>query len=198
MDGQSVYTRNYRRNVKEADKLTDEELADILKRHVGRIGTRRERDMIISEYLTMIVNMAARYANRGVHSDELIQEANLMLVLAVDELGESAPDHIVNNNNIKTAVDMFIRDRIRQCMIDMIDRENNDISEFGAAIAKAGLVYEAAKQLAEDNGRVASISELSEYTRISMDEIEDIIKFAGNTIETGDGKDLKGINDEIS
>lgn len=53
-----------------------------------------------------------------------------------------------------------------------------------------GLVYEAAKKLASEYGRVASISELSEYTKIPVNEIEDIIKFAGNTIETGDGKDI--------
>ena len=50
--------------------------------------------------------------------------------------------------------------------------------------------YEAAKKLASEYGRVASISELSEYTKIPVNEIEDIIKFAGNTIETGDGKDI--------
>ncbi len=189
MDGQSGYTSSYRKNVKSMETIGDERFAEVLKKHVDRRSSEYERELIIHEYLSMIVNMSAKYANRGVLSDELIQEGNLALVLAVDELREAAPEDIVNNKNIRAACDTFIRNRIRQCMIEMIDRENNSISEFGAAVAKAGLVYEAAKQLASENGRAASISELSEYTRISINEIEDIIKFAGNTIETGDGKD---------
>lgn len=190
MNGQSDYTSSYRKNVKSMEKTEDEKFNEILKRHISGVSGEYERERIINEYLSMVVNMSVKYANRGVLSDELIQEGNLALVLAVDELGGTACEDIINHSNIRTACDTFIRNRIRQCMIDIIDGENNNINEFGAAVAKVGLVYEAAKKLAPEYGRVASISELSEYTKIPVNEIEDIIKFAGNTIETGDGKDI--------
>ena len=190
MNGQSDYTSTYRKNVKSRAKTEDVRFNEILKRHINGVSGEYERECIINEYLSMVVNMSVKYANRGVLSDELIQEGNLALVLAVDELCGTDCETVVNHSNIRDACNTFIRNRIRQYMIDIIDEENNKINEFGAAVAKAGLVYEAAKKLASEYGRVASISELSEYTKISVNEIEDIIKFAGNTIETGDGKDI--------
>lgn len=88
MNGQSDYTSSYRKNVKSMEKTEDEKFNEILKRHINGMSGEYERERIINEYLSMVVNMSVKYANRGVLSDELIQEGNLALVLAVDDLGE--------------------------------------------------------------------------------------------------------------
>ena len=68
-------------------------------------------------------------------------------------------------------------------MIGCIDAELEVESGLAAAMGKASLVYEASKQLAESMGKVATLRELSEFTHIPEDEIEDIVKFSGYAIK---------------
>jgi len=43
------------------------------------------------------------------------------------------------------------------------------------------------KTLATEYGRIATLSELSEFTHISEEEIMDIVRMSGNKIEIGKG-----------
>ena len=44
-----------------------------------------------------------------------------------------------------------------------------------AVLAKTNLLHEATKYMAEEMGRIPTIEELSEYTKISREEIKDIM-----------------------
>ena len=50
------------------------------------------------------------------------------------------------------------------------------------------MINEAVKYLAEDLGRVATLQELAEYTKLSEKEIEDIRKLSLDAIEVGKGE----------
>ena len=179
----------YKKNVSEIVSADKEKLRAAAKKLIYGKADISDKEYIIHSYLQMVINMAVRYANKGVSSDELVQEGNLALVVAVDEIAGAGEDFVKGNKDISDACEKYFRDKIREYIIRLIDNESKNDSEFSAAVAKAGLIYEATKHLAEQLGRVASLKELSEYTHIPENEIQDIIRFSGYTISLGDGKE---------
>jgi len=57
-------------------------------------------------------------------------------------------------------------------------------------LAKTNLLREAAKYLAEENGHVASIWELAEYTKLPLSEIHDIMGLSEDTKNISKEKSL--------
>ena len=78
-----------------------------------------------------------------------------------------------------------MRDHILQCMVEAVDEEVGESDREATVLAKTGLISEAAKYLAEDMGRVATIKELAEYTKLEEKEIEDILQLSLDAIEVG-------------
>ena len=184
-DMPSARTSEYRKKVRELGNGREVDIEEI---HVRL--TENGDDVVIEEaihaYLPVVVNMASRYANRGVHVDELIQEGNLALIMAIRELAGNPDGSADSDNTDRIRIVDFekhIRNRIRESMIGCIDAELEVESGLAAAMGKASLVYEASKQLAESMGKVATLRELSEFTHIPEDEIEDIVKFSGYAIK---------------
>lgn len=179
----SVRLKQYRKYVRELEVIGELELESICCDILEGIADEVVKHKLIEKHLVTVINMAAKYANRGVSSDELIEEGNLALVVGVKELHGMLPEH-----DKMCAADIcedYIRKKIRTAIIQYIDGFNEEESELYATIAKTGLVSEAVKKLAEEYGRVATIEELSEYTHIPVSEIQDIISISGDTIEVG-------------
>ena len=73
-------------------------------------------------------------------------------------------------------------------MVDAADEAIGENDWESSVLAKSGLINEAVKYLAEDLGRVATLQELAEYTKLSEKEIEDIRKLSLDAIEVGKGE----------
>ena len=69
----------------------------------------------------------------------------------------------------------------------MIDDMSNDKDWEDAVLAKTNLLHEAAKYMTEELGRVPTVQELSDYTKISKEEISNIM---------GLSEDAKRVADE--
>ncbi len=169
----SSHTTAYRKKVRELDDSSKHNL-DEIHSLLSLYESEEIIELAIHAYLPTVINIASKYTNRGVHVDELIQEGNLALVMAVKELA---------GNTAINDYEKYIRNRIRESMISIIDAEIENDAALAAAMGKAGLVYEASKQLAESMGKVATLRELSEFTHIPEEEIEDIVKFSGYMIK---------------
>lgn len=182
----SARTKHYRKTVKDMGN-GGYSVDEIYEKISGDCDKEEMRNIIINTYLPVVLNYASRYAGRAVASDELIQEGNLALILAVDKVLSKNERQAFDN--VKK-FDSYIRNEIRTAIIKIIDNEIEDESELQTAVGKAQLVKEAAAHLSKELGRVASLKELSEFTHIAEDEIEDIIRFSGNVVSLGDGNDM--------
>ncbi len=180
---------SYRKTVRSMTGIDDNILEEICIKLIHGQADEKDKQLIIEKHLSVAMNMATKYANRGISSEELTQEGNLYLVLAVNEINNDAVLSGVGNEVAVKECEKYIRERVKSSIISYIDNENASESELSAALGKASLLHEATKQLATELGRVASIEELSAYTHIPEDEIRDIVSFAGETINIGDGKD---------
>lgn len=146
-----------------------------------RNGDSEAKNRLFEGYLPVVVELANKYKGKGMLVEDLIQEGNLGLFEALEKVGEIS--------NIADA-DTFIVESIRQAMVEVVDEEIGENDWEETVLAKTGLISEAAKYLAEDMGRVATVKELAEFTKLTEEEIKDILKLSLDAVEVGteDGK----------
>ncbi len=185
----SKHTGEYRKTVKSISKSDDCSFEQIIIRLVSGNCDESDKERFISQYLDMVINMASHYSSKGVAVDELISEGNLSLVVTVNNLKNGILD-ISNSNNIIKNCDELVRNNIRNSLIEMIDEQYKNEGDLNYALAKANLVYEAANVLAEELCKVPDVNELSEYTHIPVEEIEEIIRFAGDVLPISDSEKI--------
>lgn len=180
----SPRTKHYRKTVREL-AAADTDVKRVYERTVSGGNDDETAESIVHAYLPVVINLSSKYSGRGVAGDELIQEGNLALLLAVKHIMSGLDCSILKSFH---SFDTYIRNSIREGITDHINSEIGREGELQVVIGKAQLVKDAASYLSKELGRVASVRELSEYTHIPDDEINDIIRFSGNVLPYGDGE----------
>ena len=97
---------------------------------------------------------------------DLIQEGNMGVFLALQQMlgsGKEADFEMMLAKAAKDAIDDYVRKRKADADMDQ------------SLLAKAALVYEAQKYLAEQLQRLPSAAELSQYTKIAEEELKDLL-----------------------
>lgn len=133
---------------------------------------------LTDHWLFKVVDIARTFEGKGAILEDLIQEGNMGLLSGLQEL-------LGRKDNIDGAE--YLKESIEKAIIDYIDELASGTDWGTTVVAKTNLLSEAAKYLAEEFGRVATIKELSEYTRISEQEIEDILTLSLDAVKTGEG-----------
>lgn len=173
----SVAHRLYLEELEELETLTEREKTRLFL--AVRNGQEEAKLPLLEGYLPVVAALAEKYANKGIPVEDLIQEGNIGLLQALEKVSEIA--------KVEDA-DLFLVETVRKAMVDAVDEEIGESDWESSVLAKSGLINEAAKYLAEDLGRVATLQELAEYTKLSEKEIEDIRKLSLNAIEVGKGE----------
>ena len=140
-------------------------------------GYEESKIRLMEGKLPNVVGIAHEYKNRGVLIEDLIQEGNLGLIRALDSLAELSK--LADGDELITSY-------VKQSMEQAIDEEMDAADWESTVIAKTALIHEAANYLAEDLGRVASIKELAEYTKLTEEEITDLIKLSHDAVTTAE------------
>lgn len=173
----SLYLKMYLEDISCLDAMLEKETEELVEQLTQ--GNQEVKKKLMEGYLHHVVTIAKEYANKGMNIEDLIQEGNIGLMQAIDTIGTIT--------NPKEG-DAFLKDMIKNAMETAIDDEMADEGWENAVIAKTNLISEAAKYLAEDYGRVATIKELSDYTKLSEEEIKDILQLSLDAISIGKGK----------
>lgn len=128
-------------------------------------GKREAEGRLTEGKLLQAVRLAERYRDRGLPMSDLVQEANMALLLAVKEYETGDFDSFMEHR-VCSALELALEDQNRELQIEeeMTARVNvlNDIS---AAMAR-------------ELGREATVEELAERMKMSEEEIRDIMKLA--------------------
>lgn len=173
----SVAHRLYLEELEGLETLTQQEKTRLFL--AMRNGQKEAKGPLLKGYLPVVAALAEKYKNKGIPVEDLIQEGNIGLLQALDRVSEIA--------KVEDA-DTFLVESVRKAMVDAVDEEIGANDWESSVLAKSGLINEAAKYLAEDLGRVATLQELAEYTKLSEKEIEDIRKLSLDAIEVGKGE----------
>ena len=167
--------RMYLKEIGSVKLLSPEEEVELSKR--AEAGDQKAKDRIIEANLRLVVSIAKKYVGRGIPFLDLIQEGNMALWMALGALPElgSAPE-----------VDKYLEGQVIAGFEAHIREVTGDTDQVQAVLGKAALLHEARKYLAKENAQDPSIRELSEYTHISPEEIQDILALQ-KEVGTSDG-----------
>lgn len=120
---------------------------------------------ICDSFMKRVVDIAKEYQSYGI--EDVIQEGNMGLFIALTSLcgSKQAVD-------VEAALDMAVREAISNYISDIAGE--NDIEQ--SVVGKANLINEAIKLLKQENGKEPTVSELSAYTGLELDELSDILE----------------------
>lgn len=170
----SKYIRIYRRELLSIPEYEEEERRNLYERLLN--GDDSVTHCVIESHLKRVVTLAGKYRNRGVPLEDLIQEGNLALITTVDTLCGN-PDV----SDVKKHLDHSIRARL----IELADRRMESRGWENTILAKTNLIHEATKVLAKEWGRLATVPELAEYTKMPEDEIRMYVDLSLEEIQVG-------------
>lgn len=133
------------------------------------------KNVIIEKYLHKVVEFAQRYKKRNVPLDEVIAEGNLGVMAAMQIIMENHEEYILPGGGVDIAKFFGTLEmetiHAMECYID----EMTDSKDWeNTMLAKTNLLHEAVKYMTEEMGRMPTLEELSEYTKISGREIKEI------------------------
>lgn len=139
------------------------------------LGEEALRDRLIQGRLSYVQQVAKKYIRRPVPTEELVAEGNLALMTAFLKLQEEAQTYLLEEQVADMAgINDLLEKEIVTAMEYYIDDDTQQKDWEDAVVARTNLLHEAAKYLAEELGRVATPQELSDYTKIGLDEIVEI------------------------
>ncbi|MBR3771408.1 MAG: hypothetical protein IKL07_03985 [Clostridium sp.] len=162
----SIYLKMYKEELQEVEHLTKEEKEAMLRELAQ--GEDKNSQHLINGFLHDVIAIAPKYKNKGVTIEDLIQEGNMGLMMAITEL----------SSQTDAADEAYVLKAIEAAMVAAIDELANEESEEDTILAKANLIREAAKFLEEDFGHAPSVEELTNYTKLPQDEIRDILNLS--------------------
>ena len=165
----SAFYRMYLREVRTRTVVSDEAQQILYLRLLE--GDRSVQTEIVDNWLMRIVELARFYKDTPVVMEDVIQEGNMGLWLALEQLPSDLKEE---------QVDSYLLNCVRDAMENYIREITGEADREESVVAKAALLYSAREHLAKENGEVPSLRRLSEFTHISAEEIEDIFALMKN------------------
>lgn len=125
-------------------------------------------------WLSRVLETAKGYMTPKLHMEDLVQEGNMALFLALKQLcGSGKCDDV--EGVLKLAVEEGI--------MNYASEINSTKEAEEAMLAKIRLVYAARKLLTEENGAEPTLEQIAEYTKMSVEELSDLFELLDKTKE---------------
>lgn len=163
----------YRREVSALTSHNGAELAALWDCFLA--GDASTKEALVHEQLDKVFQIAKSYEKRGIALDEMIAEGNIGILMALERIGGAPADFRKGTAPDLERIHSVIEEEIRLAIENMIDSVTAAKDWESTVLAKTNLLHEAAKYLAEENGREATPWELAEYTKIPLAEIHDLL-----------------------
>lgn len=119
-------------------------------------------------WLSKVVEMAKGYMSPKLNIEDLVQEGNMALFIALKELCGAG-----KCENVKA----YLKAAVERGIMDYASEINGLKAAEEAMVAKISLVNEARKLLTEENGVSPGLEQLSDYTGMPVKELQDIFSF---------------------
>lgn len=137
-------------------------------------GDHSARNQLVELYLPVVCDLASEYEGEEYLVEDLIQEGNIGLMMALEKLEPSES---------LAAFQAQLMNQIRQFMEEVL-KEQRDRQDMGRGIAqRVNHLGEAIRNLEEELEHKVSVEELSAYLEMPAEEILDILEMAGDELE---------------
>ena len=153
-------------------QLADSEEKELYRRLLS--GDVAVIEDISHQWLKRVVAIAEEYKGRGVLLDDLVQEGNIGLLLGLNVLSKGQESDGTRKQVTVADVPELLGGAVRESMEQYFSEECGEDQENETIIGKVALVHQAQEYLTKEKGEKPSLRELSEYTKIPVEEIKDI------------------------
>lgn len=158
----------------EWDRLTEE------LRNGSADAKRRIAELLLPE----VVETARQMYEPGVHLADMIQEGSLNLVLYIDALD---PTELSGRDEVRRK----LMTEVREGILALLEEQRDVHTRDERMVERVEDLKRSITALKEQLGRKVYVDELAEYMNISEDEVEDILRLAGENIPQ-EGEDQRG------
>ena len=184
-------SRIYMDEIKKLDYYEDNDEKKLVSEFLN--GDKEARNKFIENRLTQVINIANKYSDREavkkeiIGVDELIAEGNVGLLEAISVIEENKKNYVdAAGKPVFESIDGTIYMEVTNSIESLLDSMTSDKDWESAVLARTNLLNEAAKYMTEEMGRVPTKEELSEYTKIPVDEIRGIMGLSKDTQRIAD------------
>ncbi len=168
------FLKMYLKEIKELEKMSKDEEIAVLSELLSAAESdfNAAKEAYIKRKLDYVVKRARKLSYGGELLEELVEEGNIGLLMAFEELKETAElmkEHIENS--------------IEEAMKSYVDAIYLSDSEEKAMVAKVNFVSEAAKELKKENGAEPTPKEVAAYTNLDEEEVMSIISLSADNLK---------------
>lgn len=146
---------------------TREEQEDLLKEAAE--GSKEAKKRIVEGNLRAALEYAREYDGRGVLMTDLVQEANMALTMAVEEYVQE---------EVRQEFDSFKSQRIREALAAAVEEQQSAKQTGEELAARVNVLQQISQLLAKELGREATVEELADKMKMTVEEISGIMKIA--------------------
>lgn len=168
------FLKQYKLELKNRRKQQKEALPKLFK--MAADGEEFAKKQLVEHYMERVLEIANAYVNQGLLLQDLVQEGNLGLVIAVDTLG------LLENMDFEAHIENEIHQAIRAAM----DEQAGEKGTGEEITEKLNKLADSITSLTEDLNRQVTPEELSVYLDMPLEEIEDLLRIAGESIEVAE------------
>ncbi len=151
-------------------------------------GRKEAKKRLVEGNLRAALEYAREYDGRGVLMTDLVQEANMALMMAVEEYAkiENGPEF-----------DVFIGQEIRKALEAAVEEQESACQTGEELAARVNVLQKVSQILAGELGREATVEELADKMKMTVEEIKGIMRIAMDAMsmnaETMDLEALAGV-----
>lgn len=139
-------------------------------------GDQQYRDQIIESRLYQVVEIAEQYKKYAIPLEELIAEGNLGLLHGMAKAEADRERLVLSDGTADVPAFLkLLEQEVITAIEQLINQETESKGQEAAMLAKTNLLHESAKYLTEENGKVPTVQELSNYTQVPVEEIRQIM-----------------------
>lgn len=179
------FLNQYKKDMKTMKKQPEELLPKLLEGAAD--GETHAKQALTEHYMAKVLPIAEEYAHQGLLIQDLVQEGNLGLMIGIDTLGLMEEG---------LTWEAHLEQEIRRAIRAALDEQEGVRSTGEQVTEKLNKLADSITELTEELGRQVTPDELSVYLDLPLEELEDLLRIAGETIELADGADKNLYEDQ--
>lgn len=157
----------YLEEMEDISPCTKEETEMLLK-HIKE-GNKEAKKRLVEGNLNTALSYAKEFDGKGVLLTDLVQEANMALMMAVERY-DGSPS--------KEEFDRFAGDLMNEYLLEAVQEEVSAEQTGEELAARVNVLQTVSSILAKELGREATIEELADKMKMTVEEIHGIMKIA--------------------
>lgn len=177
---EQAFLEQYRKDMRYVRRQSAEHMPELFSR--ASDGDEQAKGLLTEHYMDRVLELAKEYAHQGLLIQDLVQEGNLGLMIGIDTLGLMEEG---------MAFEEHLENEIHRAIRTALDEQEGSKSTGEQITEKLNKLADSITELTNDLGRQVTPEELSLYLDMPLEELEDLLRIAGETIEMADETEVK-------